>query len=91
MKNNEMVWAEMARRKLQYHADEPWDKIRLWGLFSRRPIRALLAKGLLKTDMDLSNPRVTPLWVYPSETAYHEHIEPLLSKSIDELSAMAGW
>lgn len=30
---DKQIWAEMARRKNQFHKNEDWDKIRLWGLF----------------------------------------------------------
>ena len=27
------IWAEMARRKNQFHKNEDWKDIQLWGLF----------------------------------------------------------
>jgi hypothetical protein len=82
------VWAEMARRKLRFHADEDWDKIQLWGLFEYRDISQLIEGGELKT---YTNPMNRTVWVKPSESAYRAYIEPLLSRSIDELENLAGW
>ena len=83
------IWAEMARRKIQFHNDEPWRGIRMWGLFQWKDISRLLRRGLLVTDMKKEN---SVLWVQPSEEAYHKHIEPLLEKhTLEELKQMAGW
>ena len=84
-----IVWAEMARRKLEFHRGIQWDKIKLWGLFRWSEIRYLLKEGLLITDMARKNKTV---WVKPSRKAWDKHIEPLIEKySLDELNAMAGW
>lgn len=83
------IWAEMARRKVQFHKDEEWDKIRLWGLFQWQAISKLIAKGELLTDMKKEN-RI--LWVWPSKNSWEKHIKPLVeSHSLAELTRMAGW
>ena len=82
------VWAEMARRKKRFHPDEEWQDIRLWGLFRWGQIRWFFDEGLLTTHMKKEHKIV---WVRPTEKAYHEHIEPLLDKSLDELTTLAGW
>jgi hypothetical protein len=83
------IWAEMARRKIQFHADEPWDKIQLWGLFGWGAVSSLIKRGLLKTNMKREN-RV--VWVTPSPEAYEQYIRPLLETyNLQELTFMAGW
>jgi hypothetical protein len=84
-----MVAAEMARRKMQFHRDENWDEIRLWGLFNWDEISHLLASGELHTHMIKENRAV---WVTPSESFWLEYIKPLVdSFSLDELLKLAGW
>lgn len=81
------VWAEMARRLKQFHAHEAWQDIRLWGLFRWGTVSPLIKRGELLTTYTKENQTV---WVWPSSHAYHEHIAPLLSKSLDELTRLAG-
>jgi hypothetical protein len=88
-KAEQTIWAEMARRKVQFHSNEDWNAIRLWGLFSWGTVRHLVKKGLLLTDMAKENKTV---WVWPSEEAWNTHIRPLIEKhDLDELTTMAGW
>jgi hypothetical protein len=83
------IWAEMARRKVQFHNDEEWQTIHLWGLFQWQHISKLLKSGLLVTDMEKES---EVLWVQPSKEAYHKHIEPLIAKhTLEELKQMADW
>lgn len=83
------IWAEMARRKVQFHANEEWDTIRLWGLFTWGSISKLLNTGELITDMKKENHTV---WVQPSKEAWETKIKPLIDKySLDELTRLAGW
>ncbi len=85
----EMIWAEMARRKIQFHANEDWDKISLWGLFDWSDVSTLLKSGELTTDMKKEN---RTIWVVPSMEAWEKHIKPLIEQyNLDELSKMAGW
>ncbi len=56
----QQIWAEMARRKVQFHPDEQWDHITLWGLFSWGEVSKLLKTGLLKTNMERENQTI---WV----------------------------
>jgi len=87
--NQEMIWAEMARRKVRFHKNENWQVIRLWGLYSWGVVSKLLEKGELITDIRKENKTV---WVWPSEEAYYKYIEPLIATyTLDELTRMAGW
>ena len=84
-----LIWAEMARRKVQFHNDEEWDKISLWGLFDWYNVRRLIENGQLHTHMKKEN-RV--IWVTPSKAAWETKIKPLIDRySLEELSCMAGW
>lgn len=86
---NSEVWAEMARRKVQFHKDEKWNEIKLWGLFSWGDISRFLKTGELITDMRKEN---RTLWVTPSKESWETKIKPLIEKhSLDELLTMAGW
>ena len=88
MKRTE-IWAEMARRKVQFHRDENWNEIKLWGLFNWGDVRPLLEKGLLLTSYRKEN-RV--IWVTPSKEAWERHIKPLVDKyPLSELLSLAGW
>jgi len=83
------VWAEMARRKVRFHKNEKWDKIKLWGLFSWEDVSNLLKTGELITDMRKEN-RI--IWVTPSLESWEKHIKPLIKKySLSRLSHLAGW
>ncbi len=87
--NDEEIWAEMARRKIQFHKDEQWDKIRLWGLFKWGSISKQLKNGELITNMRKENVTV---WVTPSKEAWLNKIKPLIEKySLEMLEKMAGW
>ena len=86
---NHVIWAEMARRKVQFHPSEQWDEINLWGLFHWGKVRHLLEKGLLLTNMTKEN-RI--IWVKPSREAWESKIKPLVDRySLQELSRLAGW
>lgn len=88
MKKN-IIWAEMARRKVQFHPNENWQTLRLWGLFDWDDVSKLIESGELLTDMKKENKTI---WVWPSDKAYRDNIEPLLNKyTLDELSVLAGW
>lgn len=74
---NALVWKEMARRKRQFHANEEWHTIRLWGLFSWGEVSHLLNNGKLMTQMRKEQKII---WVWPSKEAYEKHIKPLLEE-----------
>jgi hypothetical protein len=83
------IWAEMARRKKQFHPNTPWRDIKLWGLFGWGYVSTLLKRGeLLAPGYTKENKTV---WCYPTEAAYKKHIEPLLSFDIEILTKLAGW
>ena len=89
MAKKDVIWAEMARRKVQFHKDEKWDTIRLWGLFSWGDVSALLKTGELVTHMKKENKII---WVTPSKETWESKIKPLINKhTLPELSALAGW
>lgn len=89
-RKDKRVWAEMARRKVQFHNGEEWNTIKLWGLFDWTYIQKYLNSG------ELFSPGYTKenktVWAYPSQKAWEENIKPLIdAHSLDELSKMAGW
>jgi len=87
--SRKVVAAEMARRKVQFHKDEKWNEIKLWGLFHWGGVSHLLKKGLLKTDYTKENKII---WVQPSKEFWENDIKPLTeTKTLPELSALAGW
>lgn len=87
--NNQEIWADMARRKVQFHKDEKWDEIKLWGLFQWMDVSRLLKTGELITNMRKEN---RTIWVTPSKEAWETKIKPLIEKySLDKLATMAGW
>jgi hypothetical protein len=84
------IWAEMARRKVQFHPNEAWDQIALWGLFPYGAITPLCKRGLL--DRGDARPENRTVWCRPSKEAWENHIRPLIEKhSLAELTVMAGW
>lgn len=85
---NDIVWAEMARRKIQFHADEKWQNIRLWGLFSWGSVSHLILSGALLTTYKKENKTI---WVTPTKETYEKYIQPLLSVELTELTRLAGW
>ena len=83
------IWAEMARRKLQFHRSENWDEISLWGLFFWSDVKRQLDRGELVTHMKKENHTI---WVTPSKEVWEEKIKPLIEKySLTELTKMADW
>ena len=85
----QIVWAEMARRKVRFHPDEDWDKISLWGLFNWGEISHYLKSGELITTMKKENVTV---WVTPSKEAWEKKIKPLIDQyDLGTLTKMAGW
>lgn len=90
VKNNKdlQIWAEFARRKKQFHPNEDWSKIRLWGLFSWGYVSHLIKKGEILTDMKRENKTI---WCKPTPEAYHSHVEHLLTYSVDFLTKLSGW
>ena len=73
---NYAVWEEMARRKVQFHNSEDWNKINLWGLFYRGEISKLIDKGLLIPCGHYA--RRALMWVVPSKEAWEKHIKPIV-------------
>ena len=45
--NSQKIAYEMARRKVQFHPNEKWNEIKLWGLFSYTSIKNALKTGYL--------------------------------------------
>ena len=83
------IWSEMARRKVQFHDSEDWDKIVLWGLFLWDDIKNQLDRGELITFMQKEN---RTIWVNPSLEAWETKIKPLIENhTLEELNRMAGW
>ena len=88
--NQKLIWAEMARRKVQFHNNDDWDKIQLWGLFFASEVKPLVDKGLLISYGQYV--KCVPGWYYPSKEGWERHIQPLISCcTLEELTKMAGW
>lgn len=89
MINKGEIWAEMARRKVQFHKNEKWNEINLWGLFQWGDVSALLKTGELITDMKKEN---RTIWVNPSKETWETKIKPLTENyTLSQLLNMAGW
>ncbi len=89
IKNSE-VWAEMARRKVQFHKNDNWADIKLWGLFPWGPMQRFFKSGKLINDGYVRENKI--IWVRPSREAYLKHIKPLIDKyTLSELTDLAGW
>ena len=82
------IWAEMARRKVQFHTDEKWQDIRLWGPFNWDTVSRQIKRGELLITMTEEN---KVIWVWPSQKSWENKIKPLIEKhTIEELATMAG-
>jgi len=83
------IWAELARRKVQFHPYKEWDTIELWGLFNWGAVSQLVKAGKLKTNYKKENKTV---WVRPTADVWERHVWPLIQKySLPELTRLAGW
>ena len=87
-KKDLIIWAEMARRYLQFHKNEEFENIKLWGLFNWGQVSHLLKSGELITDMKKNNQTI---WVRPSINAIELYIKPLIKYDIEVLYELAGW
>lgn len=88
---NKIIYAEMARRKVQFHKNEDWSTIKLWGLFSWGAVSRMINDGRLKTPSTYTRENKT-VWVYPTAEVYEKHIKPLIEKyTLEELTTMSGW
>ena len=86
----QVIWAEMARRKVQFHPNDEWSTIKLWGLFRWGAIKRQRDNGeLLCPGYTRENRTV---WCFPSPEAWETKIKPLIEKyTLDELTQIAGW
>jgi len=84
------IWAEMARRKVQFHSGEEWNTIKLWGLFNWGAIKKQRDSGeLLCPGYTAINKTV---WCQPSKEVWETKIKPLIDKyTLEELTQLAGW
>lgn len=88
-KKEQMVWYEMARRKVQFHQNEDWKTIRLWGLFSWGTVSKLLSEGkLFAPGYTKENKTV---WVYPNEEMGEMIMRIVDTHTLEELTTLAGW
>jgi hypothetical protein len=86
------LWAEMARRKVQFHHNEEWDSINCWlpAYKSEPEVKQALNKGLLFPFSDYA-PRCIG-WYKPTLEAWEQLIKPLVEAyTLDELTRLAGW
>jgi hypothetical protein len=67
---------EMARRKDQFHTNEKWDTIELWGLFFKSEIKRHLKNGWLISDSEYGFRCLG--WYRPSKEYFESSIKPLL-------------
>ena len=77
---------EFARRKIQFHKDENWKDIKLFGLFHWSDVSKYLVgnpshiktfkQGLITTNMRKENKII---WCNPTEKFYNEYIAPIIS------------
>lgn len=90
---NQQIYAEMARRKIEFHKNEDWQTLKLWGLFSVGAVSRLIKSGKLKMYGEkLYNKEMKTVWVYPTVETYEKEIKPLIEKyTLAELEKMAGW
>jgi hypothetical protein len=87
--NKNTIWAEMARRKVQFHPTESWETITLWGLFDWGCVSKLITSGELLTNYTKENRTV---WVRPSKETWETKISPLIQNHpLSELMTLAGW
>jgi hypothetical protein len=83
------VRAEFARRKVQFHPDESYDEIRLWGLFRWGEISKYIKSGQILTDMRKEH---VTIWCKPSQEEWEQYVKPLIKEhTLRELTVMAGW
>jgi hypothetical protein len=90
--SKKVLFAELARRKLQFHPDQEYDQINLWCIGFPSAIRRYVDSGmlLLSTQNKLVPGRA--FWFKPSKETWEIHVKPLTEKyTIDELTRMAGW
>jgi hypothetical protein len=85
LKNN-LIYADMARRYLLFHAGEPWQDVKLWGLFNRSQVARQLKTGALKTFSYYASGHI---WVYPTCETYLTKIKPIIdTKTLPEILEM---
>ena len=86
----DQVWAEMARRKVQFHNKEKWNEIRLWLLAKPREVKKFTQEGLLHAYGG-ETPKVLN-WYQPSEEAWVKYIKPLVDNfSMGDLLILTTW
>lgn len=89
-----MVVAEMARRKVQFHKDEDWRKVKLWGLFRYAEIKKYIEQGdlILYSSTEFEPHKSYFVWVYPSRRFWINEINPAIKKyTLEDLTICAGW
>jgi len=83
---NNLIYADMARRYLLFHAGEPWQDVKLWGLFNRSQVARQLKTGALRTFSYYASGHI---WVYPTCETYLTKIKPIIdTKTLPEILEM---
>ena len=77
------VTVEMARRKFQFHNEEKWDDIKLWGLFYKSDISRHLGQGWLLPYSEYGFRCLG--WYYPSKEYWESSIEPMVNNLISRI------
>ena len=86
------IMAEMARRKKQYYQREPVETLRAWMVIRKDEARCLENQGLVKIAGMTGYGNKPHVWVYPTERALEEYIDPMVkSYTVSQLIKMAGW
>ena len=84
--SNDIIFKEMARRKLRFHKKEKWDEISLWGLFRWGSVSRLIKDGILLTNYVKEN---KVIWVTPTKETWENKIKPLTEQyTLKELTRM---
>lgn len=85
------IRAEFARRAVQFHKDEPLEKINLWGLFSWGAVSKYIKSGKVILNQGFAKENKT-VWCRPSQKEIDKYIKPMIKEyGLEELTRMAGW
>ena len=90
MKKTTRIAMEFALRAKKFHPTKKPMEISLWGLFSWSSIAEYVKDGRIIPNDGYTKENVI-IWCKPSQEFFDKEIEPLLSKSIEELETLSGW
>ena len=88
--NLKQVRAEFARSAMQFHKNEPLDKIKLWGLFYWCDVSKYIKSGKIIPNTGYTKANKV-IWCKPSKKEIENYILPLIkTHTITELSNIVG-